>query len=142
MLDEVSHQEDVVGTEEGRHHDRPEGVFQAQHLLHHDVPGNQAAAKEHREIEEERDDIAALEILTGEHIAGTGDAEQADGRAYDGLDDGIAVRADDVIRVGEEHVIRGGGPLLGEEGVTLANDFAIVGKGANDHQDKGQQADQ
>ena len=48
----------VVGAEERRYHDGPQRVFQMQNLLHDDVPGDEAAAKEHGEVEKECNDVS------------------------------------------------------------------------------------
>ena len=111
-----------------------------QNLLHDDVPGNETAAEEHGEVEEERDDVSRFKILSGKNVARHGDAEKGNCRAADGLDDGVFVSADDVVRIGEQHVVSGGGPLFREEGIAFTDDFAVVGKGTDDHQNEGQKA--
>ena len=107
-----------------------------------DVPGHQSAAEDGGEVEEKRHLVAVAEVLVGQHEGGHAGEQQSQKSARQGNEDGDSVGPEEFAGDAEEHLIGVQRETLGDQLIAVELDGLLVGKGAADDQQEGQQADQ
>ena len=116
-LEVVLHDEHVPAADCAGQDQRPHGVHQPQ-ISDHQERGDQATGEQHGKGEQESDELACFEIAAGEGIGGHRGQDDVDGRAQQGVENGVFIAGQDLLIV-EYALIGDGGQSLGQQ-VNLA----------------------
>ena len=142
-LEVVPHQNHVEGAhEEGGNNHGEDRVTDVENLRVDDVGWHQAAVKQHGEEHQKRNDVAALQLGTGQRIGkSNGKHHIADG-THNGDEEGHAISAEHSLAGPENVLVRAKAEFLREEGIAVGGQHGLVCERGHNQQQQGQHAHQ